>query len=94
MRFHFPIYKFTHYLWNGVVTGAAPRVATQDTFDAEPCALEDAVLHHRLDHILAARGRIAARRRRKRRDTIAVEIDRQQEYLTKEALHFQLTVKN
>ncbi len=61
-------------LWNGVVARTAPGMAAADTLDAEPTALEYAVFHHRFHHILAAGGRIPARRRKMRGDAGAVEI--------------------
>ena len=64
-------------LWNGVVAGAAPGVAAEDTLDAEPGTFEDTVFEHRLHHILAARRRIAAGRRRQRRNEHPVEINGQ-----------------
>ena len=63
-------------LWNGIVTGTAPRVTTQDTFDTEPTAFEDTVFEDGLHHVLTASRRIAARRGREGRDEDAVEINR------------------
>ena len=56
-------------------------MATQDAFDAQPSAFEDAVFQYCLDHILAACRREAARRRSEGRDERTVEIDRKQENL-------------
>ena len=53
-----------------------------DTFDAEPCAFENAVFEHGLHHVLAASRRKAAGRRSERRDKHPVEIDGQQKHLT------------
>ena len=75
------------FLWDWVVTGAAPRVAAEDTLDAKPTAAENAVFHHCLNHILAASRSIAARRRREGRNAGTVEIDREKEYVTKPFLH-------
>ena len=45
------------YLGYWVIAGSSPWMATADSFDAEPAALEDAVLEYCLHHILAAGGR-------------------------------------
>ena len=54
-------------------------MTTADTLDAEPAAFENTVLEDSFYHVLAARGREAAGRRRQRRNEDAVEIDRQEE---------------
>ena len=64
-----------------IVAGTAPWMAAQDALDAQPAAFEDAVFEHGFHHILAARRRIAAGRRRERRDENPVEIDGQQKSL-------------
>ena len=51
-------------LGHGVIAGATPRMATEDTFDAEPAAFEGSVLEDRLHHVLAAGRCITARRGR------------------------------
>lgn len=53
-----------------------------DTFDAEPCAFENAIFEDSLHHVLAASRRKAAGRRSERRDKHPVEIDGQQKHLT------------
>ena len=50
-------------------------MATADALDTEPAAFENTMFEDRLDHVLAAGGRIAARGRRQRRDEDPVEID-------------------
>jgi hypothetical protein len=56
-------------------------VASENAFDAEPPPFEYSVFEQRLDHILAARGKVTARRRRQRRDKYPVEIYRELEKL-------------
>ena len=63
----------------GIVTGTAPRVTTKDPFDAQPTTFENAVLENRLNHVLTAGRRVAARRRCKWRDKHPVEINRDEE---------------
>ena len=76
-------------LGHGVIARTAPRITAQYALDTQPCTFEYAIFHHCFHHILAASRRISARRRRERRDTIAVEIARQQKYLTDKTLHYQ-----
>ena len=47
-------------LRNGVVTRAAPWMASANALDAQPTALEDSVFQHRLHHVLRAGGGEAA----------------------------------
>lgn len=63
-------------------------MATEDTLDAQPAALENTILEHRFDHILATRGRKAARRRRQGRDERPVEIDGEQKNLAQHDFPF------
>ena len=65
----------------GVVSRAAPGVAAEDAFDAEPAAFENPVFEYCLHHILAARRRVTAGRRRERGDKDPVEIDGEEEHL-------------
>ena len=62
-------------------------MAAEDALDTQPSALEYAILHDRLNHVLAARGRVTARRRREGRNEGAVEIYRQEEYVAKQLAH-------
>ena len=73
-------------LRNGVVTRAAPWMASANAFDAQPTALEDAVFQHRLHHVLRAGGGEAAGGGRKGRDAGPVEIYREQCSLPQEDL--------
>ena len=72
----------------GVIAGATPRMATEDTFDAEPSAFEGSVLENRFHHVLAAGRRITARRRCQGRDKDPVEIDGEKEKLSDESFPF------
>jgi hypothetical protein len=69
-------------LWNGIVAGATPGVAAEDTFDAKPAAFEDAVFEDRFDHILAASRGEATGWRSQRGDESTVEIDGEEEKLS------------
>ena len=62
-------------------------MATENAFDAEPSSLEDAVLHHRFDHILAASGRVSAGGRSERRYACTIEVHRQKEYVANYFAH-------
>ena len=65
-----------------VIAASAPRMTAADTFDAEPCAFENAVFEDSLHHVLAAGRCKAAGRRSERRDKDPIEIDGQQKHLT------------
>ena len=75
------------YLGYRIIAGATPRVAAKYAFDTKPSALENAVLHYRLDHILAAGRRITAGGRREGRDARSVEVHRQKEYVADNSTH-------
>ena len=75
------------FLGYRIIAGAPPRVAAKNAFDTKPSALEYAVLHYRLDHILAAGRRITAGGRRERRDARSVEVHRQKEYVADNSTH-------
>ena len=62
-------------------------MTAENALNAEPASFENSVLHHRLNHILTARRGVAARRRRKRRYAGAVEIHREQKYMTEDTTH-------
>ena len=65
-----------------IIPTTSPWVATQYAFYAQPAAFEDTMFQYGLHHVLAARGCEPTRRRRQRRDTIPVEIHRQQKHLS------------
>lgn len=75
------------YLGYRIIAGATPRVAAKNAFDSKPSALENAVLHYRLDHILAAGRRITAGGRREGGDARLVEVHRQKEYVADNSTH-------
>ena len=60
-------------------------MTSEDAFHAEPTALEDAVFEHRLDHVLATSGRVAAGRRGQWRNEHPVKIDREQKHFPNES---------
>ena len=72
----------TQSLWHWVITGTTPRMATENSLDAEPAAFKNTVLEHRFDHILTTSRCEATGRRRERRDENTVEIYRQKEKLS------------
>ena len=64
---------------DGVVAGAAPGVAAEETAEGEPEAAEGAVLADGLDGVLRAGGDEAARRGQPGGNGPLVELNRQQE---------------
>ena len=60
-------------------------MATRETLQREPATLNRAILLQRLDCVLRAGGRIAARRRGVGRDAVLIELDQRQQGQSEES---------
>ena len=69
---------------DGVVAGTTKGIATQDALERQPTTFEGTIFLDSFYGVLRARGRIAARRRRKGRDAVAIELDHRQHYFCKD----------